>query len=132
MGGLGAILYAKQQPQDIDAVVLIAPFLSDEGVLKEIEAAGGLARWVPKEPIPESDYQRDLWKWLRGYTDPQHVLPPIYLGFGTEDRFVRGHRLLATALPKTQVFSAPGTHAWEPWREVFHQILATGVVSSRR
>lgn len=128
MGGLGAVLYAKQQPQDIAAIVLIAPFLGDKDVLDEIEAAGGIAKWTPAQPLPESDYQRDVWKWLRGYADPNQSRPPVYLGFGTGDRFLRSHRLLAGMLPPSQVFTAPGGHDWAPWREVYRQILLAGPV----
>lgn len=129
MGGLGAVLYAKQQPQDIAAVVLIAPFLGDKPVLEEIERAGGLRSWIPTEPLPEADYQRELWQWLKGYTNPQATRPPLYLGFGTEDRFTQSHRLLAAALPSAQVFPAPGQHTWEPWRVVFRQILMAGATT---
>jgi pimeloyl-ACP methyl ester carboxylesterase len=132
MGGLGAALYAKQHPQDVAAVVLIAPFLGDKPVLDEISAAGGIAKWKPQEPVPESDYQRDIWNWLRGYTDPKVPRPQLYLGFGTEDRFLRSHRLLAAALPPSRVFTAPGAHTWDPWRAVFRQILTSGYTPSGR
>jgi len=132
MGGLGAVLYAKQQPQDIAAVVLIAPFLGDKPVLEEIERAGGLRSWSPKEPLPEADYQRELWQWLKGYTNPLAARPPLYLGFGTEDRFAQSHRLLAGVLPSAQVFPAPGQHTWEPWRVVFRQILKAGAATPPR
>ena len=132
MGGLGAMLYAQQQPQDIAAVVLIAPFLGDKAVLDNIAAAGGLAHWTPQEPVAESDYQRALWKWLRGYTDPKTPRPPLYLGFGTGDRFGQGHRLLASALAPSCVFTAPGAHDWDPWREVFRRILAAEALRLQR
>ena len=128
MGGLGAVLYTKEHPQDIAAVILIAPYLGEKPVLDEIGAAGGLATWTPQEPIAESDYQRAIWTWLHGYTNPQTSQPLMYLGFGTEDRFMQSHRLLAEALPPSHVFTAPGAHTWVPWREVFRQILATKLV----
>lgn len=124
MGGLGALLYAQQQPQDVAAIVLMAPFLGDQPVLDELAAAGGLARWQPKEPLSEADYQRSIWSWLRGYTDSKAQRPPIYLGYGREDRFAQGHGLLAAALPTGHVVTAPGGHDWEPWRQVYRQLLA--------
>lgn len=130
MGGLGAVLYAQQQPQDIAAVILIAPFLGDKPVLSDIATAGGLARWTPQ--TVETDYQRVLWKWLRGYAEPREARPPLYLGFGTEDRFLQSHHLLAAALPPSQVFSAPGGHTWAPWRDVFRRMLAAGAIAHPR
>ena len=53
MGGLGAMLYLKDRPQDIAGVYLIAPFLGSPSILSEIEAAGGVRKWNPGLTTPK-------------------------------------------------------------------------------
>ncbi len=123
MGGLGSLLYAQQYPRAIAGVLLVAPFLGDEDVIAEIERAGGLALWKPPSTIDPEDYQRDLWRWLKSCVTKPGTCPRILLGFGSGDRFVRAHRLLAAVLPPDQVVEVPGEHAWEPWRLLFTALV---------
>jgi pimeloyl-ACP methyl ester carboxylesterase len=122
-GGLGALLFAQLHPQEVSDVVVVAPFLGDEEVIAEIERAGGLAGWRPPAKLDPDDYQRALWRWLRGCTVEGQTCPRIFLGFGTEDRFARALRLLAAVLPPEQVATVPGGHTWDPWRQLFTMLL---------
>lgn len=128
MGGLGALLTASQYPDAVDGIVLIAPFVGDEAVLREIEAAGGARTWSPREglasePWREDNYTQKIWSWLRGYhTDPDGR-PPLYIGWGTEDRLGSADRLLADLMPADHVVSEPGGHAWVTWRPIWRQML---------
>jgi pimeloyl-ACP methyl ester carboxylesterase len=123
MGGLGAMIYAEQNPGEVDGVLAIAPFLGDDDVIKEIELAGGLSRWKTIGKAKPGDYQRELWLWLGRCLPRAPGCPRIYLGFGKSDRFVRAHRLLAAELPSEQVVEVPGGHDWAPWREIFTAAL---------
>jgi pimeloyl-ACP methyl ester carboxylesterase len=129
MGGLGSALYAEKHAKEVAGIVLIAPFLGDPEVLAEIEAAGGLRAWQPPSIDPD-DYQRGLWRWLKACTSQQGSCPRIFLGFGSNDRFVRAHRLLAAVLPPNQVVEVPGGHDWEPWRALFAALLPKLVARS--
>jgi pimeloyl-ACP methyl ester carboxylesterase len=123
MGGLGALLFAQFHPGAVTDVIAIAPFLGDEEVIDEIERAGGVLRWSPPANIDADDYQRALWRWLKGCAEERDVCPRIFLGFGSEDRFVRAERLLAAALPPDQVVVVPGGHDWAPWRKLYAALL---------
>lgn len=123
MGGLGALWYAEQRPSDVAGVLAIAPFLGDDDVIDEIERAGGVARWKPAGPVEPDDYQRRIWLWLQGCARRPDTCPRIYLGFGTNDRFVRAHRLLAAVLPADRVLQVEGDHDWPPWQALFAQAL---------
>lgn len=50
---------------------------------------------------------------------PAPAGPPVWLGFGREDRFADAHRLLAQALPAERHFDVPGGHDWPPWRALW-------------
>lgn len=125
MGGLGSALYAEKHPTQLAGIVLVAPFLGDESLLAEIEAAGGLRSWQPPPSIDPDDYQRSLWRWFKHCSSQQQqtTCPRIFLGFGSNDRFVRAHRLLAAALPANRVVEVPGGHDWVPWRALFAALL---------
>lgn len=133
MGGLGALLTASQYTRYIDGVVLIAPFLGEPRVVQEIEAAGGARSWQPPEGLDaeawsEANYTQKIWSWLRGYhTDPD-VRPPLYLGWGTEDRLGQSDQLLGALLADGHVVSEPGGHEWRTWFPIWRQILAAAPI----
>jgi pimeloyl-ACP methyl ester carboxylesterase len=124
MGGIGALLFAQRHPEAVSDVIVVAPFLGDEEVIEEIERAGGVKAWRPPAQLDPDDYQRDLWRWLKGCTEGSTPCPRVLLGFGSEDRFVRSHQLLAAVLPPEQVAVVPGGHDWEPWRKLFATLLS--------
>jgi pimeloyl-ACP methyl ester carboxylesterase len=122
MGGLGALLLAKDQAPGVAGIYLLAPYLGDDGLLEEIERAGGVAQWEPGVVSPD-DYQRDLWRYIKRVTrDPQEP-PLLYLGAGDKDKLGYGHRVLAAALPRDRVFSTPGKHDWGPWSILWADFL---------
>jgi pimeloyl-ACP methyl ester carboxylesterase len=123
MGGLGSVLYAENHAKEVAGVLLVAPFLGEEPVIGEIEAAGGLQAWQPPRAIDPDDYQRGVWRWLKTCTAKPGTCPRILLGFGSNDPFVRAHRLLAAVMPAGDVVEVPGGHEWVPWRNLFLALL---------
>lgn len=124
LGGTGSILYSIEHPEDVSGITLIAPFLGEEEVRKEIEAAGGIRGWTPPKPLDPTDFPRRMWAWLQ---HPDSRIP-IYLGWGTRDRFAEIDGLLGAVLPPERVFTTPGRHAWKPWRALWERFLATGAL----
>lgn len=126
MGGLGALFYIREYPQDITGVVALAPFLGDANMVQEITDAGGLWQWhIP--PVPPGDFPRELWQWLKVYLQRHDKEPPLYLGYGQQDRFAPANDLLATYLPKTDVLTIPGGHEWSTWKSLWQTLLKTSV-----
>ncbi|MHB8873149.1 MAG: alpha/beta hydrolase-fold protein [Myxococcaceae bacterium] len=125
MGGMGALMSAERSPGIADGLVLFAPYLGDDALVREIEASGGLARWDPgplDERFDEETYQRHVWAWLKAAAAAGR--PPIYLAVGEGDeRMARGVRVLAQALPPQQVSRAPGGHDWPPWTRLWSGLL---------
>lgn len=126
LGGLSALLYGRKYPNDIDGIYLLGPFLGNPKIIREIEQAGGLSSWQPG-PVAKQQRSRTLWAWLKKYR-PHRDKPGIYLGFGSQDRFADGQRLLADVLPRENVFRAPGKHRWTVWIKLWRKFLDKGIL----
>jgi pimeloyl-ACP methyl ester carboxylesterase len=126
LGGLSALLYGRKYPNDIDGIYLLGPFLGSSKIIREIEQAGGLSLWQPG-PIAEQQRSRTLWAWLKNHR-PHRGKPRIYLGFGSQDRFANGQRLLADVLPRGNVFRVPGKHRWTVWIKLWRKFLDKEII----
>jgi len=118
MGGLGTLAVASAIPGAADRLIVFAPYVGPERLLRDIEAAGGPARWTPTDP--RDPYQR-IWQWLKKYREPGAVMPKLTLAFGERDSLAPGHRLLAQLLPGDQVLRVDGGHNWVAWRQLWRQ-----------
>lgn len=131
LGGVGSIVYARAHPEQVAGLVLIAPYLGEEGeggVLEELRAAGSLAAWRPAEPVAEDDFKRRIWLGLREILTSD---TPVLLAYGTEDDLAPGHELLARELPPERVFRRPGGHDWPVWTPLWEDVLASGEMCAR-
>jgi pimeloyl-ACP methyl ester carboxylesterase len=125
LGGLGSLLYAREHPEDLSGIALLAPYLGEGPLLEEIRSGGGLRSWNPGQLPPGKDLFRDLWGWLKTATVSGGTKPAIYLGYGTRDRYAGAHAILATALPPERVFTTPGGHDWRTWERLWGTMAGT-------
>jgi pimeloyl-ACP methyl ester carboxylesterase len=124
LGGLGSLIYANEGRESVDGLLLMAPYLGERATVAEVAASGGLASWAPPGRIPDDDFDRRIWQVAKKLTVGRDAhTPQVFLGFGVDDRFVTAHRLLAAALPRDHVFTAPGGHDWPAWRAVWSAML---------
>lgn len=123
MGGLGALIYDAEYPGQVDELVLLSPFLGEDEALREIEAAGGLAKWNPG-PVAKTDFTRKLWLGLRKNQRQREVSPRILLGCGQADRLAGSNRLFAREFLKSneQRWTAGG-HDWPTWKTLFEEFI---------
>jgi pimeloyl-ACP methyl ester carboxylesterase len=122
MGGLGALLYLMERPQDIAGVYLISPFLGRQFFLEEIEAAGGVRQWDPGPYKAEEDWQRMLWRWIKT-TIADNPNKIVYLGYGTDDPYKSGPQLLANILPPNRVYAIDGAHDYQTMKALWKIFL---------
>lgn len=118
MGGLGVVAIARQHEDAFERLILFAPYLGPDSLLAKIRAAGGATRWTQDDP--KDPYQR-LWTFLARYGGPGPKPPELTLAFGTSDRLVAGHRLLAPLLPPADVLEQTGGHDWTTWRSLWRR-----------
>ena len=84
VGGLGAILYSNDYPEEVDGILLIAPFMGNSGSIELILKAGDVEKWDPDKARIKK-WQKKLWNCIKDVTSktyPKHV---IYLAYGTND-----------------------------------------------
>ncbi len=130
LGGMGALLYASTHQQNIEGIVLLAPFLGTRGTTAEILHAGGLASWNAANSIATAPEQR-LLLWLQTHLATPEAPPAIYLGYALQDRFAPAHTLLAQQLPAERVTTTPGGHDWPSWRALWQQLLSRAPFAGR-
>lgn len=122
LGGLGGLIYMKEHPEQLSGVLAIAPFLGDDELIREIEAAGGPLLWKQPPPGEDDDVGRKIWPWLAA-NRPGAEAVPLHLGWGTSDDFNRSNRLLATMLPEERVHAVAGGHDFQAWNRVWARFL---------
>lgn len=128
LGGFVAMGYAMRHPGQVEGIVALAPYLGRRPLVQEIAAAGGPTHWRQSQVPRPDDVDQQLWRWI-AQRPPE--APALHLGYGTEDRFAQGHRLLAQTLPADRVQAVPGGHDWPPWRQLWTDWLDRGHLPAR-
>lgn len=129
LGGMGSLLYDRYYPGHVDGMVLLAPYLGDRTILREIRDAGGLAQWDPgpAEAIDGRNWQHELWRHLKTWAGDPDNTRNVWLVYGEDDRLRAAMPLLGPLLPRTHVLVRPGGHAWRVWAPAMTEVL--GAVS---
>jgi pimeloyl-ACP methyl ester carboxylesterase len=122
LGGSGAMICATQHCAQIEGIFLLAPFLGTRGLIAEVEAAGGLHCWQAGE-IVSRDHERKLLQRICRITQEGSQFPPIYLGYGSEDRYRGASIMLSRSLEPHRVTVIPGGHDWETWISLWNRLL---------
>ena len=129
LGAMGALIYARAHSNEIEGVIVLAPFLGVQGIIAEIERAGGLSQWQPGA-IASDDDERLLLAWLKAYQADNPALPKLYLGYGRDDRFAPASQLLAQRLPAARVAITRGGHDWATWMDLWRRLLVLDVFTA--
>lgn len=129
MGGMGALLYARHYPAEVNGLVLLAPYMGEPWLIKTIAAAGGPGRWNPGPPpasVKRQNYQTELWRVVHGWAGRPGNARNVWLAAGSRDRLLPAARLIAPLLPAGQFLELPGGHSWKVWiaaaAEIFMRI----------
>lgn len=125
MGGMGTLLYDRAYPGQLDGMVLLAPYLGDGDILREISAAGGVAHWNPGPPqeINGGNWQRELWRHVRSWGQSPDKARNVWLAYGDRDRLRDAMPLLEPVLRKEHVLVRRGGHAWVVWTPAARAVL---------
>ena len=123
LGGYGSLLFTREHGDLIDGAFVMAAFLGRRDLPAAIGQAGGLRAWDGQLDGADA-HDLALWRWLRERANrPGPQRPPLWIGYGDDDRFVASNRLIAATLPPAQVLVTDGGHAWAPWRRLWDRFL---------
>ncbi len=121
LGGWGSLQYVRQHANEVDGMLLLAPFLGNQKIFEEVQAAGGLDAWWPELSDPW-DEQRLVLAWLRDFKQSETALK-FHLSYGANDRFAKPLSWYAARLPQSNVDVIPGGHDWRTWRRLWQRFL---------
>lgn len=117
LGAMNALLYASTHATELAGIHLLAPYPGTGDIVAEIRAAGGPQAWYATSAAQQGD-ERVFWRWLVEQAAAGSPLP-VSFGCGSEDRFIRNQRLLASLLPADRVEYLPGAHDWPVWQALW-------------
>jgi pimeloyl-ACP methyl ester carboxylesterase len=127
MGGMGTLMYDRAYPGEMDGLVLLAPYLGEKKLLREIDEAGGVSRWQPG-PVPAADsfdnFQRELWRHIQSWTRKPAQADKVWLAYGDKDRLRKAVPVIAPALTPERILERAGGHDWTVWSSATREILA--------
>lgn len=122
LGGTGAMLCVTQRRAEIEGMFLLAPFLGTRGIIAEVEAAGGFRHWHAGE-IGDRDLERALLEQIQRRQLMQDGFPPVYLGYGSGDKYRGASILLSEHIPPQRLSVMDGGHDWETWIALWRGLL---------
>jgi pimeloyl-ACP methyl ester carboxylesterase len=124
LGGLLALCHNADTPGVVDGLCLLAPYPGSRLTTNAIARAGGLVNWqATPEELDDPEFR--MWRWLQ---KPPADLP-VFVGYGTEDRFAAGMKQIADCFPPTASHAVPGGHDWPVWRVLWEHFLDRGYLS---
>ena len=131
MGGMGTLLYEREFPGQMKAIVLMAPYMGDGRIIGEIKAAGGLTQWRPG-PVPAKvdgdNVAREEWRLAQSWIGNPGRARDVWLICGDQDSFYPAAQMIAPLLPAQNTMAPAGGHAWRVWTpaaaEVFKRLGA--------
>jgi hypothetical protein len=125
LGGMGTLMYDQAYPGELDGLVLLAPFLGETEILREITGAGGVVRWDtgPPQAITADNWQHELWRHVQALSRDPARARHVWLAYGDDDKLRKAMPLLAAALPPEQVLVRPGGHNWRVWSPAMGEVL---------
>ncbi len=125
LGGMGALLYDRQYPDQIDGLLLLSPYLGEDAIHQQIRRAGGLAAWQagPAQPIGPDTFQHELWRSLQDWSQRPQRTRSTWLAYGADEPFRQPIELMSPLLPADHVIMLPGKHNWKLWKRAMRVLL---------
>jgi len=125
LGGMGAVLYTDYYPDEVEGLILLAPYTGDKKLGEHIAQSGGLMAWDGEADAGE-DFERRAWRTVQRWVREQEGRG-LVLAYGESDSFAEANRLIGEVLPEGQYFTRPGRHNWSTWLPLWQTIMDEGL-----
>ena len=125
LGGFGSLAALSEHPDEFAGVLLIAPYLGDDGVIDDVREAGNPMKWKPSEEDP-SDPGEMLWTRILPM-QRAGTFSRVYLAYGAEDRLAPGAAELTKLIGEDHVLVRDGGHDWATWKGLIEEITKKGM-----
>lgn len=125
LGGMGALLYDREYPDQMDGLLLLSPYLGENAIHEQIRQARGLSAWQagPPQPIGPNTFQHELWRYLQGWSLRPQRTRSTWLAYGADEPFRQPIELMTPLLPADHVIMLPGKHNWKLWKPAMRALL---------
>lgn len=121
LGGLLALCQVADLPDSVDGLCLLAPYPGSRLTAQAIARASGMQRWqADAEQLEDPEFR--AWRWLQNPPDDF----PVFVAYGTEDRFAGGMAQIAACFPASARHTVPGGHDWPVWQVLWEHFLDSG------
>ncbi len=125
LGGGGTMHLTATHPDEVDGVVLLAPYLGSPRLVRSVRAAGGAHQWSDDSP-ESADPFRAIWTWLAHRHRSDASVVPVHVAWGNADRMAPVAETLALSLPESQTLQGGGGHKWVVWRDLWRGLTERG------
>jgi pimeloyl-ACP methyl ester carboxylesterase len=118
MGGVGVTLYEHEHPGELSGLLLLAPYMGEGSVIKEIAAAGGVANWEPgarPTEVNRENSAREQWRVVKSWSRDGALRRRVWLVCGESDRLRPASDLIGAVLAPDHYLAPRGGHAWKIW-----------------
>ncbi|MDX1496302.1 MAG: alpha/beta fold hydrolase [Salinisphaeraceae bacterium] len=127
LGGFGSLLMAMENPDRVENIVLLAPFLGEDdySYLQRLRNQGPIAL------AEDEDLTLALSRVWQFLLDPQRKIP-ITIGYGTQDTFAPYYGfLMSQQAPLLHIQSTQGGHDWATWRKLWSRYARLTLVDPK-
>ncbi|KXB29630.1 hypothetical protein AT959_16990 [Dechloromonas denitrificans] len=125
LGGLLTLCHNADTAGCVDGLCLLAPYPGSRLTTNAIAGAGGLDAWqATADELTDPEFR--MWRWLQ---QPPAGLP-VFVGYGSEDRFAGGMRQIAERFPAADRHAVPGGHDWPVWQRLWEHFLDRGYLAA--
>ena len=120
LGGLGSLIYRLRRPDDLQGIVIMAPYLGKPEELQWFVESEAKGDEIDPESVQNPVFL-ELWRNLQSTGQSE---PEIVMGYGKQDKFAYLQDWAAGLLDPDKVVAAEGEHKWVVWNTIWVETLS--------
>ena len=126
LGGFSTLLYNRDFSENVNGIILIAPYLGDLYSISDLIDHPSTEKWS-LDNKNSTDRSIRFWRYLLTLTEPNkdsHLKANLFIAYGDKDRLSQLHQLLASRIKKENIYvNKNGGHDWVSWKPLWINML---------